>query len=80
MLCLAVVGVYVLDLGIHFNNCGSLHVPIPDQLVSLGIDVDLEQEGLDTTLVLDDHKESVGFLSKGQLLVIVSLACYLNAF
>ena len=42
-----------MALGMHFDNCGSLRAPIPGLLVSLGIDVQLLQEGLYIALFLD---------------------------
>ena len=47
------VEVELVALGMHFDNCGSLRAPIPGLLVSLGIDVQLLQEGLYIALFLD---------------------------
>ena len=58
-----------------FDNCGSLRAPVPVLLIYLGIDVELGQEGLDITLIHDGHKASLEGISKGQLIVDVSLAC-----
>ena len=63
-----------MSLGMHFENCGIIHSPVPVLLVSLGIDVELVQEGLDTNLVLGRQKSSLEVLSEYQLLVAVSLA------
>ena len=62
----------------HVDSCGILRAPVPGLIVSLGIDVELEQEGLDIYLVLDGQKSSLEFLSYGQLLVAVSLAWCLS--
>ena len=78
-LCFTVVGVELVALGMHFDNFGSLHAPFPSLMFSLGIDVELGQEVLDITLVLDVHKTSLEFLSEGQLLVAVSLTWWLSA-
>ena len=40
-------------LGVHYESFGSLCAPIPGLLISLGIDVELGQEGLDAVLILD---------------------------
>ena len=53
LLCLAVVGVDLMALGVHFEIFGSLRAPVMGLLVSLDIDVELGQEGLDITLILD---------------------------
>ena len=45
--------------GLGGANCGSLHAPVPGLLVSLVIYVELKQEGLDITLVLDDPRVSI---------------------
>ena len=42
-----------MALGIHFDNCGNLRDPVRGLLFSMGIDVELGQEVLDNTLVLD---------------------------
>ena len=47
------VGVELIALGMHFGSFGSICAPVPDLLVSLGIDVELLQEGLDIALILD---------------------------
>ena len=60
-----------MALGIHFDNCGSLRAPGKCLLVHLGIYVELGQEGLDITLVLDDQNTRLEVLSKGQPLVAV---------
>ena len=53
LLCLEVVGVELMALGIHFDSFGSICAPVPGLLVSLGIDVELEQDGLDIVLIID---------------------------
>ena len=65
--------VYLVALGMYFENCGILCAPVPRLLVYLGIDVELGQEGLYIALVLYRQKDSLEFLSDGQLLVDVSL-------
>ena len=62
-----------MDLGIHFDNCGSLRDPVMGLLSSLGIDDELGQENLDINLVLDVQKASIEVLREGQILVYVSL-------
>ena len=62
MLYLELVGVKLATLEIQFDNCGSIHEPVPGLLVSQDIDVELGQEGLDTTLALDGHKSSLEVL------------------
>ena len=57
----------------NFGNCGSLRAPVLGLLVSLGMDVELGQEGLDIALVLDEQKDVLEVLSEDQLLVDVSL-------
>ena len=52
-----------MNLGMHFDNCGSLCAPVPGLLVSLGIYVELGQEVLDITLVIDGHKASLEVIS-----------------
>ena len=63
----------------HFENCGSLCAPVLGLLVSLGIDAELGQDILDTTLVLDGQKASLGLLIQGQILVSVSITWWLSA-
>ena len=58
-----VVGVELMALGIHFDNCGSLRAPGKVLLVHLGIYVELGQEGLDITLVIDGNKARIEVLS-----------------
>ena len=54
MLYFSVVGLELIALGVHFDSFGSLCAPVLGLIVSLGIDVELVQEGLDVTLILDD--------------------------
>ena len=42
-----------MALGMNFDSFGSLCAHVPGLLVSLGIDVELGQEGLDIALILD---------------------------
>ena len=63
-----------MALGIHFGNFGILRAPVPGLLVSLGIYVELGQEGLDINLILDDQNSSLEVLCGGQILVAVSLS------
>ena len=42
-----------MDFGMHFDSFGSLCAPVPGILVSLVIDIELEQEGLYIALLLD---------------------------
>ena len=62
-----------MALGIHFDNCGSLCAPVPSLLSLLVIYVELGQEGLGVTLVLDDQKARIELLSGGKIIVAVSL-------
>ena len=62
-----------MDLGIYFDNGGSIRAPVPDLLVSMGIDVESGQEGLDITFVLDVQKSSIEVLSKGYIIFVASL-------
>ena len=67
-----------MDFGIHFDNFGCLRAPFPRLLVSMGINVELGQGGLDIAFFLDVHKAILEVLSKGQLLVAVSLVWCLS--
>ena len=67
-----------MNLGVHFDNFGSLHAPVLGLIVSLGIYIELVQEGLGITLVQGDQKNILEVLSEGQLLVTVSLACWIS--
>ena len=64
----------------HFDNFGSLCAPILVLIFSLGIYVELVQEGLDITLVLDSHKSSLEVLIEGQILFYFSLSWFLSAY
>ena len=68
-----------MALGIQFDSFGNLCAPVPGLLVSLIINDEFGQEGLDITLVFDGQNYSLGFLNEGQLLVAVSLAWWLSA-
>ena len=67
-----------MALGMHIENCGSLRAPVLGLLVSLGIDVELGQEGLYINLVLDVQKTRLELFSEGQLLVAVSITWWLS--
>ena len=67
-----------MSLGMYVESCGSLHVPLPGLLFYLIIYVELGQEGLEITLVLDEHKSSLEVLSEGHILVDISLAWCLS--
>ena len=71
---MSVVGVELGDLGMKFEYCDSLCDPVLGLLISLGIDVELVQGSLGTTLVLDVQRTRLEVLGEGQLLVAVSLA------
>ena len=62
----------------YVDNCGSICAPVPGLLVSLGIDVELGQEGLDNNLVIYGQKSILEVLSEGQILVVVSLTWCLS--
>ena len=66
-------------MGVHFEIFVSLCAPVPGLLVSLGIDIELGQKGLDIALILDGWKASLEVLGESQLLVDVSLACWFGA-
>ena len=53
LICCVVVGVELMPLKIHSDSFGNLCAPVPGLLVSLGIYVELGQEGLDIALILD---------------------------
>ena len=74
------VGVELVTLGMHFDNCGSLCAPVPDIIVSIGIYVEFLQEGLDIMLVVDCQKFRSEVLSEGHLLVAVFLNWWVRAF
>ena len=59
-----VLGVELVALGINFDNCGTLCAPVPVLIVSLGIGVELVQEGVDTTLKLDNQEYRLEVLSE----------------
>ena len=73
------VRVELIELEMHFNNCVSLRSPVLGLLVSLGMYVELGQEGLDITLVFDGHTHILEVLIEDQLLVAASLAWWLSA-
>ena len=73
------VGVEFMALGMHFENCGSICEPVTRLIISLGSNVDMGQEGLDITLVLDGKNTSLQVLSAGQILVAVYLYWWINA-
>ena len=53
LLSLEVIRVELMDFGMHFDSFGSLCAPVPGILVSLVVDIELEQEGLYIALLLD---------------------------
>ena len=77
---MAVVVVYLMNLGIHFENLDSLSAPVPGLLVSLGVCVGLVHEGLEITLVLDGQKSRLEVLSQGHIVVVVSTDLWLSAY
>ena len=52
-----------MELGMYFDSCGSLRDPVQRLLITLGIWVELGQEGLDITLVIDGNKARIEVLS-----------------
>ena len=72
------VGEKLIYLGMKFNSCVSFCDPFPGLLVTQGIYVELGQEGLDITLVLDGHMVNLELLSEGKLFVAVSLTWWLR--
>ena len=79
LLCLAVVGVYLLALGMFFDNCGSLCAPVSGLIFSLGNGVESGQEVLYIYLVLDVHKASLELLSEVKLIADAYMAWWLSA-
>ena len=67
-----------MALGIHFDSFGGLCALVPGPIVSLGIDVELGQEGLEIALIFDVYKFSLEVLGEGQLLVAVSLTWWIS--
>ena len=76
---MVVVGVELVALGVHFEKCGSLRAPVPGLLFSLGVYVELVQEGLDITLVLDVQKAILEVPNESQLLFAASLSWWISA-
>ena len=68
-----------MNLGVHFDNFGSLYASVPGLLISLGMYVELGKKILEITLVLDGQKASFEVLSGGQILVALYLAWFLSA-
>ena len=68
-----------MAFGINFDNCVSLHAPVPVLLVSLGMNVELGQKGLYIVLVLDGQNTSLEVLSEGHIIIAVSLTWWLSA-
>ena len=58
----------------HFDNCGNLCAPVTFIKFPLGIYVELGQEGLEITFVLDKQNSRIEVFSEGQFLVAVSFA------
>ena len=56
------LGVELIALGVQFDSFVILYAPFPGLLVSLGIDVELLQEGLDVALLLNGKKASLEVL------------------
>ena len=48
-----------MALGVRFENCGSLHAPVPGLLVPLEIFIELGQEGLDVNFFLEGQNYSL---------------------
>ena len=67
-----------MALGMNFDNCSSLHDLVPGLKFSMRIYVELEQEGLDTTLVLDGQKARLEIIREGKNLVYVSFNWWLS--
>ena len=61
----------------QFDQCGSLRVHVLGLLVYLGTYVELLQEDVDINLVLDGHNSRLEVLSEFQIIVAVSLSCFL---
>ena len=68
-----------MDLGMHVDSCGILHAPVLGPLIYLGIYVELGEEGLDITLVLDGQKDNLEELSERHILVAVSLTWWIGS-
>ena len=69
-----------MALGLHFGIYDSLCAPLTVLPFSLGFYVEMLHKGLDITLVPDGQKFSLEVLSEGKILVVVSLAWYINAY
>ena len=76
---MVVVWVELVALGVHFEKCGSLRSPVPSLLFSLGFYVELVQEGLDITLVLDGQKAILEVPNEIQLIFSASLSWWISA-
>ena len=68
-----------MALGVNFDGFGSLCAPVPGLLVYLFIDVELVQEGLEVTSIIDGYKASLELLGEGQIIVSVSLTWWFSA-
>ena len=68
-----------MALGINFEHFGSLCSPVLGLIIFLGTYVELVQKVLDITLVINDQKVGLQFLTYVQLLVRASLAWCISA-
>ena len=66
-----------MALRMHFYNCISLRAPVPGLIVYLGIYVELIQEILNVTFVLDVQKSRLEVFNEIYLIFDISLACWL---
>ena len=48
-----------MALGMKFGSFCSICAPVPGLLISLGIDIEMGQEGLGIALILDGYKASL---------------------
>ena len=58
-----------MAMEMQFEYFCSAHDPVPGLLVSLGIYVDMVNEGLDIILVLDGQEYILEVLSQGRIIV-----------
>ena len=57
-----------MAMEMQFGYFGSAHAPVPGLLVSLGIYVDMVNEGLDIIFVLDGQEYILEVLSQGRII------------
>ena len=58
-----------MSMEMTYGYFGSAHAPVPALLVTLGIYVDMVNEGQDIIFVLDGQEYILEFLSQGHIIV-----------